>query len=163
MDLLWISLKEFSIPFQYEIYQGIQRISIGPFHKRDAEYKQHHKMISKLCHKKYKMVAMETALDPAYVGGIFHHYDSYIWIFNVPIQEFKKRGLATKLNDAIGTIDGEDEIEEEDWDFLRTSKIEDPHSLFEMIQKNKEMYQQHIIPEIIEKAWHPSRFEKWCL
>lgn len=162
MDLLWVTLKESSIPFRYEIYRGIQRISIGPFHKRDAEYKQFERNIGMLC-LKYGMTAMTTALDPIYENRIFLYYDSYIWIFNVPREEFRKRRLASKLNDTIGTVDGEDEIEEKDWEFLQTSKIEDPHSLFETIQKNKEMYQQHVIPEMLERAWHPSRFEKWCL
>lgn len=162
MDLLWVTLKESSIPFRYEIYGGIQRISIGPFRKRDEEYKEYEKKIGILCLKN-GIVAMRTALDLIYENGIFVYYASFIWIFNLPIDEFRKRRLGSKLNDTIGTVDGEDEIEEKDWEFLQTSKIEDPHSLFETIQKNKEIYQLHVIPEMLERTWHPSRFQEWCM
>lgn len=162
-------LKKMNMDYEYIGDDGeISRLKLGPFTNTTSENKKFYNELKSLCDKHdlsiWSVIDVDSMARIMFaphrdnIGSITTSY----FIFNVQKDDWRKYRLDHFFsfhmeNDEIFMESDSHGNPSDRILFLRNSTFVNPDFFFEHQDK---MY--HCLPEMIEKAWHPSRFEKWC-
>ncbi len=168
---LYKDLKKNHFPFEYYDDDGISKIIVGPIPTTRLEGKIMSETVRSLCKKHNVSMSVNLSMQSLanIISGLEAEEDPgemnhYIFIFDISEEDFNKyqlaRYLALNIDDGNVLCEriGPDNEPCKEIRFLATCKFSSLDNYLEHQDRLKAC-----IPEMLEKAWHPDRFEEWCL